>query len=131
MMMAKKPSGGIYDDFFGEIPNENKEFSFPLYITVPFSDASESFRIYYKTSSEIVESLWNWFFENAVVEEDDVTAELIYSITDPNLFINGVKISEMYTYGDFEIYLVAESLDADITVGDDYSLFIILYGEIH
>lgn len=86
-------SGGTYDEFFGNIPPESTTFEFPLYITVPFVETENTFRVYQKTD-DIIGQLKEWFFANADVYENMFID--VYELYDPNVYINGEKIEFMY-----------------------------------
>lgn len=96
LLAASMPSGGggTYDEFFGQIPPESTSFQFPLYITVPFDEVTENSRYYSKPWDEIIQQLYDWFVENATVT--DLGWMKIYELDNPDVYINGEKISQMY-----------------------------------
>lgn len=95
-------SGGTYDGVFGEIPPESTEFGWPLYITVPYEEDFSYGDIVVKTysleSNEITQQLLQWTLDNYVeggYEE--------YYVYPPELYINGILVTGMYTYDPTEL----------------------------
>ena len=126
LLAASKPSGGgggTYDEYFGEIPPESTEFGFPLYITVPFYEVGKDFRFYYKDPSDIVSQLVEWLFENAELWEDFF--ETYYEIYDPDVYVNGDKMTRLYaieSVGTMGVYFATERV-SDCGIDSDYSIY--------
>ena len=95
-MAASKPSGGgggTYDKYFGEIPPESTEFGWPLYITVPLLEETDSYAYYEKEPSDIAQWLRQYMTNNCEFVTDMPWIEE-YKIYLPELYINGCKVSK-------------------------------------
>ena len=85
--------GGTYDEYFGQIPPESTSLEFPLYITVPFVEANDVYRLYERQADNLSLQLREWFFENAECTEDFF--ETYYELYPDNIYLNGVKVRKM------------------------------------
>lgn len=90
---GEEQGGGTYDDYFGQIPPESTSLEFPLYITVPFVETNDGYRLYERQADNLSLQLREWFFENAEYIDDYFTSS--YELYPDNIYINGVKVNIM------------------------------------
>ena len=121
---------GEYDEIFGNIPPESTSFEFPLYITVPYVNTSNRYRAYNKEPSVIVGQLWDWFVENADVEEGMYGN--YYILNNPPFYINGKKVQQMNADEVFglidsiRIHFYLEGKVVECTIDSDFSIWILI-----
>ena len=116
--------GGTYDEYFGEIPPESTEFGWPLYITVPFTEYDNG-RIYLKEDDALITGLWQWCDENKELLYDDFFQQGYISYP-PELYINGVKVDEIYNVYEFGQYMNSYAISSrwyEMSF-DDYRMYI-------